>query len=196
MSEQEASDYHRDHDSSHYDSRCGAVLDKAVYEEEYKVEYYDLYDVPHVSVDERPARQDIQELHRIELLTADACCNHKCQYACIERYEYGDKALLEEPLKVVLFCLEAGIQTVAGEEEEHTDEEDTEFREEFKSTGTLHQFLCEVVDDDRHCGKALDSLGALEAQRLFLPLVYLGYLGTEQEDQDQCDEDYERWEFK
>jgi hypothetical protein len=60
----------------------------------------------------------------MELLTADACCDYECQYAGIERDEYGDKALSEEPLKVVLFCLETGIQTIAREEKEYTDEEE------------------------------------------------------------------------
>jgi hypothetical protein len=46
-----------------------------------------------------------------------------------------------------------------------------------------------MMDDDSHCGKALDCLGCIQAQRLFLPLAPLGYLSAEQEQQAESDED-------
>ena len=80
-----------------------------------------------MSVDKRPARQDRQKLQRSELISADAGSDDERQYAGIERDKDGDKALFEEALEVVLLCLEAGVQTVAREEKEYTDEEDAEF---------------------------------------------------------------------
>ena len=107
-----------------------------------------------------------------------------------------DKALFEEALKVIRLSLETGVQTVAREEEEYTDEEDTEFREERKRSCIFDQFLREVVDYDSYCGKALYCLGCFKAQRFFLPFVSLGYSRTEQEKKGQSYEDYISRELK
>ena len=127
MSQLKAEIHHAEHENAHEYSRHGAVLYQPVKDKENKVEDGDLDDIPHMCVDEAPARENGEELKALESDAADTCCHHKHEYTHIERYQYGNKPLFEESLKVILLCLKARVKAVAREEEEYTYKENAAF---------------------------------------------------------------------
>ena len=141
VAEPQASTDHGEHEDRHEDRCDGSVFDQAVKDKEYEVKDRDLYDIPHVGIDERPAGKHSEDLPSFELRAAGAQRQGKYQDTHIKRHQDRDIAFFEEALQVVLFILQAGVKAVAREEKEDADEKNATAGQKLQRACFIHKFL-------------------------------------------------------
>ena len=141
VAEPQASTDHGEHEDRHEDRCDGSVFDQAVKDKEYEVKDRDLYDIPHVGVDQRPAGKDSEDLPAFELRAAGAQRQGKYQDTHIKRHQDRDIAFFQKALQVVLFILQAGVKAVAREEKEDADEKDAAAGQKLQRACFIHKFL-------------------------------------------------------